>query len=125
MQEFNEVTNSSAECLGKLNILPRLEVGMSRTHQNFKILGTAGYRAPRKFQKLGPDGYRVPTKFRFMPTPGFDKRIFLIKLLYIYVILMLEENLQRIIFNNKNNAYKILIKITYINYVTDNIIHKL
>ena len=78
MQEFNEVTNSSPECLGKLNILPRLEVGMSRTHQNFKILGTAGYR--------------VPTKFRFMPIPDFDKRIFLIKLLYIYIILMSEEN---------------------------------
>ena len=78
MQEFNEATNSSPECLGKLNILPRLEVDMSGTHQNFKILGTAGYQ--------------VPTKFQFMPTPDFDERIFLIKLLYIFVILMLEEN---------------------------------
>ena len=57
MQEFNKVTNSSPECLGKLNILPRLEVDMSGTHQNFKILGTAGY-------------YRVPRKFQFMTTPG-------------------------------------------------------
>ena len=60
-------------------------VGMRVTHQNLKILGTAGYRIPRKFQKLatvgyywvskkflGTDLYRVPAKFSTMPTPGSD-----------------------------------------------------
>ena len=32
------------------------------THQNLKILGTAGYRVPRKFQKLGTAGNRGPGK---------------------------------------------------------------
>ena len=41
------------------------------THQNVKILGTAGYRVPRKFQKLGTVGSWVPAKFSTMPTPGF------------------------------------------------------
>ena len=67
------------------------------THQNFKVLGTGGYRvqARKKFwvplgtgyqpkKNLGTDGYqvparqkilgtnwyRVPTKFLFIPTPG-------------------------------------------------------
>ena len=55
---------------------------MSGTHLNFKMLGTAGYRLPRKLQKLGTaefrvsarkkflgtHGYRVTTKVQFMPT---------------------------------------------------------
>ena len=44
---------------------------MSRTHQNLKILGTAGYWVPRKFQKLGTAGYRVPRKFQKLGTDGY------------------------------------------------------
>ena len=43
------------------------------THQNFKILGTAGYRVPRKFQKLGTAGYRIPRKFQKLGTQEISK----------------------------------------------------
>ena len=38
------------------------------THKNFKILGTAGYRVPRKFLKLGTAWYQVPRKFQKLGT---------------------------------------------------------
>ena len=62
---------------------------MSGTHKNLKILGTAGYRVPRKLwlsmgtgyrsdKKIkGTHGYRVPTKF-VMPTPDLP---FIMKLI--------------------------------------------
>ena len=41
------------------------------THQNLKILGTAGYWVPRKFQKLGSAGHRKPRKFQKLGTAGY------------------------------------------------------
>ena len=52
---------------------------MSGTHQNLKILGTAGYRVPGKFQNLGTARYRVPKKFEKLGTDGYRvpaKKIF-------------------------------------------------
>ena len=51
----------------------------ARTHQDLKILRTAGYRVPgnfrnwvpRKFQKMGIPGYRLPRKFQKMGTAGY------------------------------------------------------
>ena len=43
-------------------------------HQNFKILGTAGYRALKKFQKLGTAVYWVPWKFQKLGTMGIGYR---------------------------------------------------
>ena len=45
-------------------------VGMSGSHQNFKILVTDGYRVPARKKFLGTNGYRVPGKFSLTPTPG-------------------------------------------------------
>ena len=47
------------------------EVEISGTHQNLKILSTAGYRVPIKFQKLGTAGYKVPRKFQTLGTAGY------------------------------------------------------
>ena len=44
--------------------------GPARTHQNLKILGTAGYRVPRKFQKLCTAGYRLPARKIFSVPMG-------------------------------------------------------
>ena len=43
-------------------LLPMGTGVLAGTHQNLKILGTAGYRVPRKLHKLGTAGYRVPRK---------------------------------------------------------------
>ena len=42
------------------------------TQPNLKVLGTAGFREPRKFLKLGTARYWVPAKFSIMPTPGLN-----------------------------------------------------
>ena len=42
------------------------------THQNLKILGTAGYRVPRKFQKLGT-GYRENFKSSVPLGTGYQR----------------------------------------------------
>ena len=42
------------------------------THQNLKILGTAGYRVPRKFQKLGT-GYRENFKSSVSLGTGYQR----------------------------------------------------
>ena len=55
-------------------LVPMGTVVPAGTHQNLKILGTAGYRVPRKFQKFGTAGSRVPRKFQKLGTARYRVR---------------------------------------------------
>ena len=65
---------NKCKILRKIIVWPSSKVRTS-THQNFKILGTAGYWVPKKFQKFGTAWYRILRKFQKIVPDSSKKKL--------------------------------------------------